>query len=679
MLLDTYAPLKKINKCKLKFKSKPWITLGLQKSISVKNKLLVNFINKKDPILKEEFHTNYKKYRNLLSTLMKKSKQAYYDKYFERNWNNIKNTWKGIKSLISLKIVASSVPTVLSLDNGDTITNPYDIANTFNNYFASIAETTKKSIKYSHKHFSDSLSNESSSTIFLQPTDKEEIANIISSLNSNKTSGPNSIPYRVLFLLKNEISKQLGDLFNLSFMTGVFPSVLKTAKVVPVFKKDSELNYSNYRPISLLSNIEKILEKLMYKRLYAFLDYNNIIYDLQFGFRQQYSTSHALINITENIRKALDDGNIGCGVFVDLQKAFDTVGHQILLAKLNHYGIRGVSNDWSKSYLSNRNQYVSINGYESGLAAINCGVPQGSVLGPLLFLLYINDLNQAIKFCKVHHFADDTNLLCLSNSIKKLSKLVNADLKHLLNWLNANKISLNVKKTEMIIFKSKQKKLEGDLKIKLCGKRLYPTESFKYLGVKIDANLTWQHHVNDLSTKLNRANAVLFKMRKYVSLKILRSIYFAIFHSYLSYCLLVWAQNFSTIQRIIILQKKAVRIINFQPRNFHTSPLFKQNSILKFQDKICLENILFVSKSLNNLSPSIFNTWFSFSSDQHNYETSSSTQGNLMKLFYKTNRYGKYSITISAIGSWNKIQKQLKNMLLKDLSSNKIKTVVTNF
>ena len=207
-------PLKKINKYKLKFKSKPWITLGLQKSISVKNKLLANFINKKDPILKEEFHTNYKKYRNLLSTLMKKSKQAYYDKYFERNWNNIKNTLKGIKSFISLTNVASSVPTLLALDNGDTITNPYGTANIFNNYFTYIAENTKKSIKYSHKYFSVYLSNESSSTIFLQPTDKEEIANIISSLNSDKASGPNSIPYKILFLLKNEISKQLADLFN---------------------------------------------------------------------------------------------------------------------------------------------------------------------------------------------------------------------------------------------------------------------------------------------------------------------------------------------------------------------------------------------------------------------------------------------------------------------------------
>ena len=167
ILVDTYAPLKRINKYKLKFKPKPWITLGLQKLISVKNKLLTNFINKKDPILKEEYHTNYRKYRNLLSIFMKKSKQADYYKYFDRNRNSIKNTGKGIKYLISLKTVVFSATTLFSIDNGDTRRNPYDIANTFNNYFASIAETTKISIKYSHKYFSDYLSNESDSTIFL--------------------------------------------------------------------------------------------------------------------------------------------------------------------------------------------------------------------------------------------------------------------------------------------------------------------------------------------------------------------------------------------------------------------------------------------------------------------------------------------------------------------------------
>ena len=187
---------------------------------------------------------------------MKKSKQAYYDKYFERYWDDIKNTWKGIKSHIYLKTIASSVPMPLSLDKGDTVillTNSCDTDNTFNNYFTSIAETTKKSLNYSHKHFSYYLSNESNSEKFLQLTVKEEIANIISSINHNKGSGPNGIPYRILFLIKNDFLKQLADLFNLSFMTGVFLSVLKTAKVIPVFKKNSKLDYNNYRPISLLS------------------------------------------------------------------------------------------------------------------------------------------------------------------------------------------------------------------------------------------------------------------------------------------------------------------------------------------------------------------------------------------------------------------------------------------
>ena len=197
--------------------------------------------------------------------------------------------------------------------------------------------------------------------------------------------------------------------------------------------------------------------------------------------------------------------------------------------------------------------------------------------------------------------------------------------------------------------------------------------------MKIDTNLNWEYHVNDISIKLNIDNGLFFKMRKYVSLKLLRSIYFAIFDSYLSYCSLVLAQSCSTIQRIIILQNKSVRIINFESRNSHTSPLFKQSSILKFQDKICLGNILFISKLLNNLSPSVFNTWFVFSTDQRSYETSRSTQGKLINLFYKASRYGKYSIIVSAVESWNKIQKHLKNTLLKDLSPNKIKTVVSNF
>ena len=261
--------------------------------------------------------------------------------------------------------------------------------------------------------------------------------------------------------------------------------------------------------------------------------------NLQFGFKQKFSASHTSINLTKNIRQALDEGYIECGIFVDLQKAFDIVDHEILLSKLDYYGIQGISNNLFKSYLSNRKQFVSIHGYDSGLAEIKCGVPQGSVLGHLLFLLHINDLNQAIKFCKVHHFADDTNLLYLGKSIKKLNKLVNYDLKNLLYWLNANKISLNVKKTELVIFKSKRKQFHGEIELKLSHKRLFRTDSVKYLGVKNDRNRSWKSHIDYLSVKLSRANAFLFKIRNFINSSISGTICFAIFESHLNHCSLV--------------------------------------------------------------------------------------------------------------------------------------------
>ena len=248
-------------------------------------------------------------------------------------------------------------------------------------------------------------------------------------------------------------------------------------------------------------------QKLMLSRIFKFLNDNNSIYPLQFGFRQKLSATHTVINLTEVIRKNLVEGNIGCCTFVDLQKAFDTVEHNILLAKLEHYGICGLAVECFRSYLTNRKQYVSISGHESGLASVLYGAPQGSVLGPLLFLIYINDLNQAVKFCKVH-FSDDTNLLRFNKSVAKLNKLVKQGMKNLTVWLNANKISLNVEKTEPVPFKHQRKKLDTEIKIKLNRKQLYPSQSVRYLGIKIDQNLNWKDHINDIAVKLNRANAL---------------------------------------------------------------------------------------------------------------------------------------------------------------------------
>ena len=216
----------------------------------------------------------------------------------------------------------------------------------------------------------------------MSPCSNDEVKYQILQLKSNKSTGPNSIPTDIMHLIVDIISQPLSDIFNLSFAIGSFPDNLKIAKTIPIFKKGSKMDVSNYRPISLLSNINKILEKLMYARIYKFLIKYNCLYDLQFGFRRKHSTNHALINITEKIRGTLDNNKLACGVFVDLQKAFDTVNHSVLLEKLKYYGIRGTENDWFQSYLTDRSQYVTINGFNSDILPLSHGVPSGFGFGP---------------------------------------------------------------------------------------------------------------------------------------------------------------------------------------------------------------------------------------------------------------------------------------------------------
>ncbi|XP_065642635.1 uncharacterized protein LOC136074258 [Hydra vulgaris] len=509
-LLDIHAPHRKLNKMDIKFMAKQWISDDLKLSIKHKNK---------------------------------ESKKLYYTTYFTKNIKNIKSIWKGISSIINLNPNNHTALTILQ-QNKDSITNTKDIGNAFNNYFTTVGRDIHSKNPTSQNHFSDYLSNPNPNSFFIKPTDEYEIKIIMDSLDPCKSSGPNSIPIKILKLLRNEISIIFSNIFYISFSKGLFPNILKTAKVIPIFKKDSKLLVSNYRPISLLSNIEKILERLMFNQIYDFLKQANILCNLQFGFRSSYSTSLALINFTEYIRGAFDKGMFGCGVFIDLQKAFDTVDLNILLSKLSYYGIRGVINLWLKSFLSNRNQFVSINGTISNFCEINIGVPQGSVLGPLLFIIYINlNLSKAIKLCRVQHFADDTNLVCLSKPIKKMNKYVNYDLKKLCNWLNANKISLNSNKTELIVFKPRCNNIDSQLKIKLNGNKILPQKNINYLGIKIDESLTWKSHIKELSIKLNRSNAILSKIRYYVNEKTLKSIYFAIFNSHITYCCLSWPQK----------------------------------------------------------------------------------------------------------------------------------------
>ena len=291
----------------------------------------------------------------------------------------------------------------------------------------------------------------------ITPTNNEKVLSEIKNLKKDKSSRPSSIPIKFLKLFQTALCKPISLNANLSFSTGIFPVDLKTGKVILIFKKDDYTSCNNYRPISLLSNISKIIEKLIHSSLVVFLNTNKILYERQFGFRHNHYTTHALSAIPEKNKQTCDSENFACGVFLYLQKAFDTVNHDIFLKNLEYYGIRGITNSWFQSYLNDRMQFTTVNKCQSSKKCLKYGLPQESVLGPLLFMLFINDLYKAVEFSSVHYFADDTNLIFTDKSVKKIDNHINRNMKLVVEWIGANKLSLNSRKTELVIFKSKNK------------------------------------------------------------------------------------------------------------------------------------------------------------------------------------------------------------------------------
>ena len=681
-LLDRYAPLQKITNKEHKLKYKPWISDDVLKNIKVKNKLYNSYTKCKLPDKKAETHSTYKILRNQINEQIKINKKKFYQDYFSNNNKNLRKIWLGIKELINIKTKTHDLPTCL-IENNETITDPIDISNQFNNYFSGIAESILDERRYhGNKTFTEFLKDplHKATNEDFHPTNEKEVIDLISQLNVNKSTGPNGIPTHILHLIKLEIAKPLSQIINLSFTTGIHPDQLKLAQVIPIFKKGSRLSTGNYRPISLLSNINKIFEKIMHSRLYCYLDKTQFFYPLQFGFREQHSTNHALISIADKINEALDKNKVACGVFIDFQKAFDTVNHEILIAKLSHHGIRGNINKWFQSYLHERKQFVSILGFNSSQSTLYHGVPQGSVLGPLLFLIYINDLHNSIKFSTVYHFADDTNLLRIDDSYKRIQYTLNQDLKSLFQWLLANKISLNVTKTELIYFKKPlTPSPPPELKIKINGSRITPTKSIKYLGIHLDDNLSGISHCTQLLPKLRRSNGILAKARHQIPISELLSIYYSTFASHLNYGSQVWAQKSNTlIKKIEVLQKNAVRIMTFSEFKAHTSPLFKALKILKFKDQLFLFNCLLVHDQLNSNLPENFDDFFITNNDLNTINTKSSKTCKLFTPFVNSVRYGRNSIKHSCIISWNHCIEQFPNTDFMIIKRSDLKKLITD-
>jgi hypothetical protein len=410
-----------------------------------------------------------------------------------------------------------------------------------NKYFNDIGTVLADNLSNGHNSF-EAYVNPTETTFEIQNISVAEVKSEISRIKTSKATGHVRISPKLLKDSVEVVAESLTNIFNKSIEKGVFPDDLKIACISPIHKGDSKLECCNYRPISIISVVAKVFEKLISRQLNGYLESNHLLSDSQAGFRKKSSTTTSLLNNTNKWYINMDNGLLNGIIFLDLKKAFDCVDHDILIKKLSYFGCKGTTLNWFKSYLTNRKQMCKVNQVTSQPRIIRCGVPQGSNLGPILFLIYINDLPNCLRTTTASLFADDTNLTASGCSIIDIQTKLNNDLENIHQWLLANKLTLNKDKTEYIIAGSRQRisKNEGDPEVKLGNCNIKRVKETKTFGVIIDDQLKWNAHIDNVVTKVSKAIGMIRRMKHFVPQSRLISVYNAIARPHFDYCSLVW-------------------------------------------------------------------------------------------------------------------------------------------
>ena len=517
--INKNAPLRKLTRKEKNAGYKPWFNKTFADRINERNHLYF-LIQKRN---KTELINQYQILKKNLEFDLKKAEKDYYDAEFQKHKNDMKQTWKLINKVINKRKNKVTIIKKMKCENGDYVTDQEQICNILNSHFVKNGPTLARKIPVTNILATSFLKRPITSSVFMSPTDIIEIEDLIDKLKLGKACGLYGISSSFIKHGKAEIATILTKLINECIEKGYFPTCLKRALVVPIHKKDEKDIPDNYRPISLLPSISKLFEKVIYARFATFFKSNNILSEKQFGFRNKHSTQNALTHLTDFLAEKMDKSELSIAVFLDLAKAFETVNHQILLQKLHHYGVRGLPYELIKSYLSDRKQCVKCDKHYSVFMNIECGVPQGSILGPLLFLLYVNDLPIAVDLSTIL-FADDTCIVTSSKNVNSLIRNTNAKLKVLNQWFISNKLTVNFTKTKYLVFSGQSKKHFNGV-LKMGTNTLTRVSNIKYLGLMIDDNLNWKSHVSYLSSKVSSCCNIMYKLRYLIPLKSCISVY----------------------------------------------------------------------------------------------------------------------------------------------------------
>jgi hypothetical protein len=568
-VINEVSPVKQI---KIKPKNtllQPWMTSGLLKSSNKINKLYKKAIGCSKS---SREYAKYIKYRNKYHIIKRNAKKSYFITKFIQYKRDRKKTWNLLNQSLGKIRNKQDVPNTM-INNGNKTYNIKNISNQFCKFFTDVGPKLAAEIDQSDKHYTEYFNNlhkEIPNSMYFIPTDPVEIVKIINKLQNKSSTGHDMISNNLLKGIKEGISFPLSIIFNKSISEGRIPNKLKFAEIKPIYKgKKSKSDYTNYRPISLLPCISKILEKIVYTRLSDFLEKHKILDENQYGFRASRSTTDAVTNLLGHILNDKEKNNIAIGLFIDYSKAFDTIDYDTLLYQMEKYGIRGLTLEWFRNYLTGRTQRVKIvNGKgdkaTSDTLMVTHGVPQGSILGPLLFLLYVNDLNKQLKNAITISFADDTTIYVSDSCIEDVYIKLYDNILILIDWSKANKLSLNLTKTNYMLFQPKKKKNEFNIPdIIVDSNRINRVKSLKFLGICLDENLNWTEHINQVSSRLKQNCYLLNNVKYFLPKKHLLALYYAHIYSHIIYGISIWGPLSTSTQldKIYREQKKALRYI----------------------------------------------------------------------------------------------------------------------